>query len=148
MKYMPELLELSGEDMVIEMPPPTAINVSQRVHSTVVQIGGLIAVLIAIGSIARERDSGTAAMVLSKPVGREAFILAKLTAMSTSFIVALVPASAACFGYTVMLIEGADGAAFLLQNLLIVLFLIFSLSLTLLFSSMFRSQLAAGGLAL
>jgi ABC-2 type transport system permease protein len=148
LKYMPELLKLTGEEIVIEIPPPTPVQSLTEYADTAVQLGVFMAVLLAMGAIAKERESGTAAMTLSKPVGRGAFLLAKLMAISTGFLVALGLGSIACFGYTVFLIGKADVLAFLVLNLLLGLFLIFCLSVTLLFSSLFRSQLAAGGLAL
>ena len=148
LKYLPEILRLAGEDVVIEFPAPTALMSLQEYSSTLVQVGVLIAVLMAMGAIARERERGTAAMVLSKPVGRGAFVVAKLTAMSTSFIIALGVASVASYVYTVLLFGEANASGFLGLNLLMALFFVVSLSVTLLFSSLFRSQLAAGGVAL
>ena len=113
-----------------------------------VSVGVLVAVLVAMGAVARERSRGTAAMVLSKPVSIGAFLIAKLTAMSATFIGALILGSIACFTYTVLLIESADISTFLALNLLVALFLIFSLAITLFFSSIFKNQLAAGGIAL
>lgn len=148
LKYLPEILKLAGEDVVIEFPTPTALMSLQEYSSTLAQVGVLIAVLVAMGAIARERERGTAAMVLSKPVGWGAFVVAKLLAMSTSFIIALGVASVASYVYTVLLFGEANASGFLGLNLLVALFFIVSLSVTLLFSSLFRSQLAAGGVAL
>ncbi len=148
LKYLPQLLELAGEDIIIELPPVTAVQALGEYASTIVQVGVLVAVLFAMGAVARERERGTAAMVLSKPVGRGAFVMAKLMAMSTSFIIALGVASIACYVYTVLLIGEANASGFLGLNLLMALFFVVSLSVTLLFSSLFRSQLAAGGVAL
>ena len=148
LKYLPELLKLAGEEIIIEIPPATPVQALAEYADTAVQLGVLMAVLMAMGAIARERESGTAAMTLSKPVSRGAFVLAKLVAMSTSFLVAIGLASIACYGYTVILIGEADALAFVVLNLLLGLFLVFCLSVTLLFSSLFRSQLVAGGLAL
>jgi ABC-2 type transport system permease protein len=112
------------------------------------QFGVLVAVLVAMGAIAREIETGTAAMVLSKPVGRLAFILAKLKAESFTFLVALILGGLACWGYTLILFGNANALGFLYQNLLLGLFLMFCLAVTLYFSSLMKSQLAAGGLAL
>ena len=147
-KYTPQLIEMSGEDLIIQMPPPSAAMAIAEYASTIGQVGVLVAVLVAMGAIARERSRGTAAMVLSKPVGMGAFIIAKLTAMSVTFIGALVLGSVACFTYTVLLIEPADISTFLAINLLVALFLVVCLAITLFFSSIFRNQLAAGGIAL
>ncbi len=147
-KYTPQLIEMAGEDLIIEMPPPSAAMAIAEYASTIGQIGVLVAILVAMGVVARERSRGTAAMVLSKPVSTGAFITAKLTAMSITFISALILGSTACFVYTILLIEPADISSFLALNLLIALFLIVCLAITLFFSSIFRNQLAAGGIAL
>ena len=147
-KYTPQLIEMSGEDLIIQMPPPSAAMAIAEYASTIGQVGVLVAVLVAMGAVARERSRGTAAMVLSKPVGMGAFIIAKLTAMSVTFIGALILGSVACFTYTVLLIEPADISTFLAINLLVALFLVVCLAITLFFSSIFRNQLAAGGIAL
>jgi ABC-2 type transport system permease protein len=112
------------------------------------QFGVLVAVLVAMGAIAREIETGTAAMILSKPVGRLAFILAKLKAESFTFLVALVLGGLACWGYTLILFGDANTLGFLYQNLLLGLFLVFCLGVTLYFSSLMKNQLAAGGLSL
>ncbi len=148
LKYLPEIMELAGEDIIVEFPPPTAVQALAEYSGTIVQVGILIAVLLAMGAIAQERSKGTAMMTLSKPVGRGAFVTSKLAALSASFIVALVAGSTACYLYTVMLIEDISVAGFLGQNLLMILFFIFCISVTLFFSSLFKNQLAAGGIAL
>ena len=147
-KYTPQLIEMAGEDLVIQMPPPSAAMAIAEYASTIGQVGVLVAVLVAMGAVARERSRGTAAMVLSKPVSMGAFVTAKLTAMSATFLVALILGSVACFTYTVLLIEPADISTFLAVNLLVALFLIACLAITLFFSSIFKNQLAAGGIAL
>ena len=147
-KYTPQLIEMSAEDLVIQMPPPSAAMAIAEYASTIGQVGVLVAVLVAMGTVARERSRGTAAMVLSKSVSTGAFITAKLTAMSATFIGALILGSVACYTYTVLLIEPADISTFLALNLLVALFLVVCLAVTLFFSSLFRNQLAAGGMAL
>jgi len=148
-KYTPELIKMVGTGgITIEMPPPTSGQALAEYTSTMSQFGVLMAVLVAMGAIAKEVETGTAAMVLSKPAGRLAFIVAKLKASSFTFLVALVLGGLACWGYTVLLFGDANAAGFLYQNLLLGLFFVMCLSVTLLFSSLFKSQLAAGGLAL
>jgi ABC-2 type transport system permease protein len=148
LKYLPQIIQLAGEQMNIEIPPPTAIQSLAEYAGTIGQIGVLLTVLIAMGAIANELRRGTAVMTLSKPVTRAAYVNAKLIAVSLTFLIALVVASLFCFGYTVWLIGPADVLPFVALNLLLILFLIFCLSIALLFSSMFKSSLAAGGLAI
>jgi ABC-2 type transport system permease protein len=149
LKYMPEILKLAGDDqMIIEFPPPTAVQSLAEYAGTIGQIGVLIAVLIAMGCVANELHAGTAVMTLSKPVSRGAFVSAKLAAMSLTFLVSMVVASIFCFGYTVWLIEGSSVTSFVGLNLLLGLFLVFCLAVTMFFSSLFQNSLAAGGIAI
>jgi ABC-2 type transport system permease protein len=143
LKYLPEILKLAGSgNLNIQIPTQT------EYAGNIGQIGVLVAVLVAMGCIANELKSGTAVMTLSKPVSRSAFVSAKLLAMSMTFIVSMILGSLFCFGYTVWLIQGAAVMPFVGLNLLLGLFLVFCLSVTLFFSSLYKSGLAAGGLAI
>ena len=149
LKYMPQLLELVGSGgLEITMPEPTAVQSLTEYTGTIGQIGVLVAVLIAMGSIANELRHSTAILTLSKPVSRAAFVNAKFLAVSLTFLIALVLASIVCYIYTTLLISNSDIMGFVGQNMLLMLFFLFCLSVTLLFSSLFSSSLAAGGLAI
>jgi ABC-2 type transport system permease protein len=151
-KYTPILLESVGSTgtggITIEMPEPTSSDSLLEYSSTMAQFGVLMAVLVAMGAIAKEAETGTAAMVLSKPVGRQAFILAKLQAEVFTFFLAFLLGGLACWGYTLILFGDANVLGFLSQNLLLLLFFVLCLMVTLFFSALMKNQLAAGGLAL
>ncbi len=149
LKYLPELLKLAGTSgMDIKIPPPTAIQSLAEFTSTIGQIGVFVAVLMAMGSIANELRQGTAVITLSKPVSRAAFVNAKLIAIASTFLVSLAASALLCYAYTVWLIGPADIMAFAGQNLLLGVFLVFCLAITLMLSSLFKSSLAAGGIAM
>jgi ABC-2 type transport system permease protein len=149
-KYLPEIIKSvpSTGGVIIQMPPPVSADSLTGYVGNLAQLGVMVAVLLAMGAIAREVETGTAAMVLSKPVSRLSFILAKLQAESLTFLAAFLLGGLACWGYTLALFGDAHTAGFFYQNLLLLLFFIFCLSVTLAFSSLMKSQLAAGGLAL
>jgi ABC-2 type transport system permease protein len=148
LKYLPEILKLVGEQMVIDIPPPTSIQSLAEYADTAGQVGLLMTVLLAMGSIANEIKSGTALMTLVKPVDRGAFVTAKLLALSLNFSICFLVASAVCFAYTYWLIGPTALVPYIGLNLLLVLFLVFCLSVTLLCSSLFNSSLAAGGVSI
>jgi ABC-2 type transport system permease protein len=149
LKYLPQILKLAGTSgLDITIPPPTAIQSLAEYTGTIGQIGVLVAVLMAMGGIASELRHGTAVMTLSKPVSRAAFVNAKLIAMGLTFLVSLAVASILCYVYTVWLIGKADIPAFVGQNLLLGLFLLLCIAVTLLFSSLFKSSVEAGGIAI
>ena len=148
LKYLPDLLKMAGEQgMVIQLPAPTAAQSFASYAGNIGQLGALIAVLVAMGSIANELKSGTAKMTLSKPVNRSAFVISKLLAVSLTFLISMVVSSLVCLAYTVWLIQGTAILPYLGLNLMLGLFLVFCLAVTVLFSSLYKSSLAAGGIA-
>ena len=148
LKFLPQIIKLVGEQIPVEIPPPTAIQSLVEYAGTIGQIGVLVVVLITMGSVANELRHGTALITLSKPVSRSAFITAKFTAVSITFFISLVVASLICYVYTILLIEEAEIVPYVGLNLLLMLFLMFCLAVTVLFSSLFKSSLAAGGISI
>ncbi len=147
-KYTPELIEQFGGGVVLEMPPPTALQALVEYSSTALQIGLLIVVLIAMGAVAGERRSGTAALTLSKPVSTGAFVTAKLVAISSTFVIGLILGGLGAFGYTWLLFEDGNLGGFVAQTALLSVFMVFCVSVTLVFSAIFRNSLAAGGVSI
>ena len=145
--YLPSLLEAAG-DTPMPIPDFTAADVVSEYFGSITQIGIVVVILVAMGVVARERERGTAAMTLSKPVGRGTFITSKLAALGVTFGVGLVGGAVACGSYTAILFGELNVSSFIAANLLVGLFFLACLAVTLLCSTLFRSQLAAGGLAL
>lgn len=148
LKYLPDILKLSGEQIPIQIPAFAAADSLKSYLGNLGQVGVLVAVLVGMGSIAQERERGTAVMTLCKPVGFGAFALAKLTALVLTLAVGLALGALGCYFYTVLLLGNVDGPSFILMNLLVAAYFVVCLSVTLMYSAFFKSQLAAGALAL
>ena len=149
-KLLPDIMQSLGDTggIVIEFPTPTAQDgLLQHVKNTS-QIGVFLAVLVTMGALAREKERGTAAMILSKPAPRAHFLLSKFVALTLVFGLCLALAGLACYYYTIVLFEGIGEARFVEMNLLLALFIEFYLAVTLLGSTIARSQVVAGGLGL
>ena len=71
-RYLPEIIELAGGEQlgVIEIPTPTATDAVDQLVKNLAQFGALTAILLAMGLVASEKDRGTAAFILTKPVSR------------------------------------------------------------------------------
>lgn len=147
-KMMPELMKLTGEGMVIQLPVPTALFALDQYLKNVTQMGLFVVVLMAMGAIAGERERGTAAMILCKPVSRASFVASKFVAHGLALAASLALAALACYYYVAILWEPFDAIAFAATNALLGAYLLVVLGLTLFASALFRSQLAAGGLAM
>lgn len=148
LKYLPEIIKMAGESIPVTIPPPTAAQSLAEYSGNLAQLGVLIMILFTMGTIANELKHGTALLTLSKPVAPAAFVTAKFIALSGTLLVSMAIASLVCFGYTMWLIGTGNAADFAGLNLLMFLFLAFCIALTLLFSSLFKSSLAAGGISI
>ncbi len=150
-KLAPELLKSmassSGQTVIIQLPEPTVADVIAQFLKNLTQIGVIALILVAMGTVALERERGTAATVLSKPVSRLSFLLAKFTALTLVFAVSLALAAAVCYYYTVVIFGHLDAGLFLRVSLLAALYLWVWLAVTFLCSALFKNQIAAGSLA-
>ncbi len=150
-RYTPLLLKSipgapPGLDLLV--PPPTIADAIGQYVKNVGQFGILLALLVPMGAVALEKERGTAAMLLSKPVSRGTFLLAKFAALGVTFFLGLFLAALGGYLYTRLLFpETLPAGRFALLNLFLFLELLVYVALTLLASTLTRSQAAAAGLA-
>jgi ABC-2 type transport system permease protein len=147
-KFMPELLKAvpGGEQFAGLIPPPTIADAVGQYIKNTSQFAVILALLVTMGAVAQEKDKGTAAMMLVKPLPRSAFVLAKFCAISVTFLLSVTLAGLAAYFYTLVLFGALDLGRWLALNGLIWLYTLFYVAATLLFSTLVRSQAAAIGL--
>jgi ABC-2 type transport system permease protein len=148
-RFTPEILKaVAGDQFGIQLPTPTAADAVAQLQKNLGQFGALIAVLLAMGAVAVEKERGTAAMLLSKPAGRGACLIAKLVAIGVTLAVAVAIAAAGAWFYTLVLFQalpiGGAAASALLQWLTLFAWA----SITFLGSTLTRSTVAAAGLGI
>ena len=148
-KYMREIIGLVPDvgDITSIIPVPTMIDAVIQFEKNTSQFGFLLAVLLGMGSVAQEKEKGTAAMMLVKPLPRSTFILAKFTALGLLFLVTVLLAGLGAFYYTTLLFEAPDLGAWMWFTLLLVLEILVYAALTILCSTLLRTPVAAGGAA-
>jgi ABC-2 type transport system permease protein len=148
--YAPQILRFAlpeGEALLQLIPPPTVADAVGQYLKNMSQFGILLALLMAMGSVAQEKDKGTAALMLAKPLPRGAFVAAKFVALGLTFAASIAVAGAACYYYTLLLFEALDIPAWLALNGLLLVQLLVYVALTLLCSTLARSQVLAGGMS-
>jgi ABC-2 type transport system permease protein len=146
-RFTPELIRtFAGDQLSIQLPPPTAADAVDQLLKNGTQFGILVAILLAMGSVATERERGTAALVLVGPASRAAFIVAKAIVLGLTLAVAVAGATATAWLYTAILFEPPSVAGFAGAGLLLWLELLVFAALTFLGSTLSRSALAAAGL--
>lgn len=148
-KYTPELIRLlpNGDEIAGLIPPPTMLDAVAQYLKNMSQFIIILALLLTMGAVTQERERGTAAMLLSKPLPRWAFLAAKFVALGLTFAAGLLLAGAGAYYYTWLLFGPLDAGAWLAVNGLLLVYTLVYVALTLLCSVLARSQAAAGGLA-
>ncbi|HEY4694043.1 MAG TPA: ABC transporter permease subunit, partial [Bellilinea sp.] len=145
-KFTPEIIKAvpGGEQIALIIPPPTVVDAVTQYIKNMTQFGLILAVLMGMGMVSQEKDKGTAAMMLAKPLDRTAFILAKPVALGISFLAGMILAAVAGYYYTLLLFEALPVGGWLaLNGLLLVYFGVYA-ALTLLASTLNRSILVSG----
>lgn len=146
-RFTPEILRaVGGDQFQIVLPTPTAAAAYDQLAKNLGQFGALVAVLLAMGSVATEKERGTAALILTKPASRGAFLLAKIVAIGTTLGISTAIAAAGAWFYTLILFEPLPFGGFVAALVLQWLALVAYASITFLGSTLTRSALAAAGL--
>jgi ABC-2 type transport system permease protein len=148
-RYTAELIEsLGGLPFDVEVPPPKTADAVDQFLKNLGQAGILTAILLAMGSVATEKERGTAALILSKPASRAAFLASKLVAIGATLGIGLVAASVIGYAYTAMLFDAPSAGGWAAMTALLLVALVAYASLTFLGSTLTRSALAAAAIGI
>jgi ABC-2 type transport system permease protein len=149
-KFTPQLLSsLEGAEMFADLIPDMTVIDSLNQHiETMTQFGFILVILIGMGAVAGEKESGTAGIVLSKPLSRGAFISSKYFSQALLYLLAFIIAAAAGYYYTITLFGALEIGVFLGINALLLLWILVFAAITLLGSTLGSSTGAAAGFSL
>lgn len=149
-RFTPELISMIEEAAMFAdlIPEPTTADAVAQYIGNITEFGFIIAVLLGMGAIAGEKEHGTAAISLSKPLPRWAFVLSKYAAQALVYGLAFVVAGVGAYFYTDILFDGLAAGGFLLGNMLLWLWIMVFAAVTLLGSTLASSTAAGAGLAL
>ncbi|HYN70072.1 MAG TPA: ABC transporter permease subunit [Candidatus Eisenbacteria bacterium] len=145
-RYLPETITaFAPSGFEVTLPPLGVSDVVDQLLKNIVQFGALAAILTTMGAVASEKERGTAALVLTKPVTRLAFLLAKLAAIGLLFGLAIALAMAGAWLYTSYLFEPVPAWPWAQLAGVIWLSTMVYASITFLGSVLMRSSLGAAG---
>jgi ABC-2 type transport system permease protein len=149
-KFLPEIMKsvAGAEQFAGLIPPPTVKDAVAQYIKNIAQFALFIGILVTMAGVAQEKERGTAAMMLVKPLPRWAFILSKFVSSLVVFAVSLILAGLGAYYYTLYLFEPLPLLPWIEMNGLLLVYTMMYVALTLLFSTINRSQALAGGLAL
>jgi ABC-2 type transport system permease protein len=148
-KVLPNVLSSAlpqGEEIAKIIPPPTVWDAVAQYVKNMTQFSVILAVLITMGAIAQEKDKGTAALMLVKPLPRGSFLGAKFLAFGTIFAISILIAGIGAYYYTMLLFETLNVLHWLVLNVFLFVYVMVIVAITLFCSTITRSQAAAGGI--
>ena len=148
-KFIPEILKAvpGGKQFAGLVPTPTMVDAINQYIKNIGQFGILLAFLLSMGAVVNEKEKGTAALVLVKPLPRGFFILSKFLGLVIIFFISVLLAGLGGYYYTSLIFSPPDLSAWIVMNLLMwILFLVY-IAITLFFSTLMRSQAAVIGLS-
>ena len=149
-KLTPEILKSIPDlppGLADAIPVPTVSDAVAQYVKNMSQFGILLALLVSMGSVAQEKERGTAAMMLTHPVSRLNFTLSKFLALAVTFTVSLGMAALGCWYYTLLLFKAMPWGTFLALNGLMLLVFLVYVAVSMLCSTLANSQGVAAGLA-
>lgn len=147
LKILPDIIRMfAPPGFQITLPDAGLSAVLDQFLKNTIQFGALAAILLTMGSVATEKERGTAAFVLAKPVTRDAFLAAKLTGIGIVFVVAIGLASIGGFVYTGLLFEWPAVLPWIAMSVLVWLSTMVYVGITFIGSVVMRSALGASGI--
>ena len=149
-KFTPQLLEtLAGDQFKgLVLPTPTYLDAYGQWIKNLSGIA-LYALIIIYGSIiSSERKSGTAVLVLTKPVSRTAFVVAKAAVHSMFLAVLVVAGTLITWGLTAAIFGQAPGPALWSSAMVWLVFGVLFIALMTLLSVIIGSAAGAAGAGL
>lgn len=145
--YTPQLLESFAQQQpgaVIQVPDPTWRDAYLQWAGNLSEIVALVTLIIGAGSVAGEVAGGTATLVLTKPVSRSSFVLAKATALYGLVAATVIAGAALTQGLTLVLFGEAPGADVWAPTALWLVFAAVLVALATLCSTLMPTLAAAG----
>lgn len=148
--FTPQLLRAipGAEQFSALVPPPTVADAMTQYIKNLSQFGFILAILLGMSAVAGEKESGTASLILSKPMRRGAFLVSKFTAQMVNFLVGLALGFAGAVFYTTILFGEGHLEEYAAITLLLYVWLLPYVAITLVGSVLASSTSAAGGFAL
>lgn len=150
-RYMGDIIasmSASMDGVVIQLPEPSGDQVIVQYLANLSENFPLALILVAMGCLVAERERGTLAMLLARPMPRWQVLAAKYLALLALLLIALALAALGAWYYALVLFDGPPLGDFLLLNLAGALYLAVILALTVLASTLARSTVVAGALSL
>lgn len=148
-KFMPEIVSsiAKEQNITIQIPEGTWKDAVGQFGKNISQMGVFILILLSMGTVAREKENGTASFLLVKPVSRNLFIWSKFFSQFLFLLVSMAVGFFTAALYTNVFFGSFPMFSFAKFVLILLLYLIVIQSVTIFFSVLIKTQILAGILA-
>ncbi|SDC05501.1 ABC-2 type transport system permease protein [Pelagirhabdus alkalitolerans] len=148
--YLPVLLEEFGgfeEEIIFEIPAMSGADVLMMSLSEYSMFGVLIIILLTMGTIAAERQSGVSDLILVKPISTVYYILSKWLTKVIFFITSFILGMLFSWYYTNLLFDSISFSEWFWTILFYSLWLIFVITLVVFYNTLFNKQAVVAGVS-
>jgi len=145
-RYMQDIIYATAGSaaLAIQLPPTTWVDSWVQFYGFFVQLGALGLIMLFMGCISGEKQSGSAALTLTKNLSHTSFVMAKFISAAVYIIVSFALAVGINYGYTYFFFDYAGGfAEVLLSAFTFGLSLIVLLALIVLCSALTKGSVAS-----
>lgn len=148
-KLLPQILKSIPQTpgLSISLPDPTWKDAVDQLVKNISQIGVFVIIIMFAGSIADEKNKKTLEIILTKPISRPKFILAKFLASIFATKIIFILAMILFYIYTASILGGFSIINFIWLAVFLLVYISVILSLTLFFSTISSSQIMSVGLS-
>ncbi len=148
-KLIPTLLKSipSTPGLIITLPTPTWNDALDQFVKNISQIAMIVIIFVFAGSIAEEKNKKTLEMVLTKPIPRNIFVLAKITSSFFVTKIIFLVTAAIFYFYTVSTFTSFSLINFFWLCIFTLAFLLLIEAITVFFSTITNNQITAVGFA-
>ncbi|NLG28769.1 MAG: YhfC family intramembrane metalloprotease [Chloroflexi bacterium] len=149
-RFTPEIVaSVPGAEMFAGLiPEPSSADAVAQYVKNLTQFGFILAILLGMGAVAGEKERGTAAMVLAKPLERATFVLSKFVAQAGAYGLALLVGAIAGYYYAWVLFGDITVGAWALITFLLFVWLLVFVAVALLGSTLGKTIGAGAGIGL
>lgn len=135
-KYMDLLLNMFAEGIEISLPAPTPEAAFIAYTGDILFIVLIALIIVTMGIAARERHNGLTEWFLTRPVSRNAYILAKAVYVFTTTFVIIAFSAVTCAIYTYTLLGALNPLGVFYAIVLLTTYVMIPLTLTLVVSAL------------
>ena len=146
-KLTPEILRsITVPGITFNIPEPTFNDAVSQFIRNISQIALLVLVFVVAGAISDEKIKKTLEVILTKPISRAKFVLAKFVGYFVSITAIFLMASLIFYFYTVTTFVSFSFANFSVLALIVLLYILMIVAITILSSTIVGSSILAGGI--